>query len=106
VAVAKNEAFAPNLVELAEFARALSHPARIEILRILARKDTCQCGEVVDRLPVAQSTVSQHLKILKEVGLIEGEIDGPRICYCLNHKRLKKAEKAFGRLFSEAGNVK
>jgi ArsR family transcriptional regulator, arsenate/arsenite/antimonite-responsive transcriptional repressor len=68
---------------LALLARALGHPARVAILRLLIRKDACICGEIVDELPLAQSTVSQHLKQLKEAGLIRGEVDGPRVCYCI-----------------------
>lgn len=68
---------------LAEIAKALGHPLRVRILRLLAKRRTCVCGELVDELPVAQSTVSQHLKILKEAGLVQGEIDGPRVCYCV-----------------------
>lgn len=76
--------------ELATLARALAHPARVRILRILAGKKGCICGELVDALPLAQSTVSQHLKILKQAGLIRGEIDGPRICYCLAPEVLRR----------------
>lgn len=68
---------------LAELAKALGHPLRVRILSILARRKTCVCGELVDELPIAQSTVSQHLKVLKDAGLIQGEIDGPRVCYCI-----------------------
>jgi ArsR family transcriptional regulator, arsenate/arsenite/antimonite-responsive transcriptional repressor len=68
---------------LAELAKAIGHPLRVRILRILARRKTCICGDLVDELPVAQSTVSQHLKMLKEAGLVQGEIDGPRVCYCI-----------------------
>lgn len=64
--------------------RALAHPARLAILRALARADKCQCGEIVRGLSLAQSTVSQHLKVLKEAGLIAGTIEGPRSCYCLD----------------------
>jgi len=69
--------------ELARLAKALGHPLRIQIVRLLATRTTCVCGELVGELPVAQSTVSQHLKILKEAGLIQGTIDRPRVCYCL-----------------------
>lgn len=68
---------------LARYAKALGHPARVAIMRILIRRESCVCGEIVDELPLAQSTVSQHLKQLKEAGLIRGEIDGPRVCYCV-----------------------
>ncbi|MEZ4465223.1 MAG: metalloregulator ArsR/SmtB family transcription factor [bacterium] len=68
---------------LARLARALGHPARVAILRLLIRRAGCICGEIVGELPLAQSTVSQHLKQLKEAGLIRGEVDGPRVCYCV-----------------------
>lgn len=68
---------------LAQMAKALGHPARIAILRILTRRTECVCGEIVEELPLAQSTVSQHLKILKKAGFIRGEVDGPRVCYCI-----------------------
>ena len=83
---------------LAELAKALGHPLRVRILRILAKRQTCICGELVDELPVAQSTVSQHLKMLKEVGLIQGEIDGPRICYCIAPRALAELKELIGRL--------
>lgn len=76
--------------ELAALAKALGHPARVKILRMLARREACVCGEFVDVLPLAQSTVSQHLKKLKEAGLIQGEIDGPRVCYCINPQVLRR----------------
>jgi ArsR family transcriptional regulator len=69
--------------EMALLCKAVGHPARVQILRLLARRDACICGDIVDELPLAQSTVSQHLKVLKEAGLIRGEIDGPRVCYCV-----------------------
>ncbi len=73
-------------LKIADFADALSHPARIAILQVLAEKSECICGELVDELPLAQSTVSQHLKALKELGLIQGTIDGPRSRYCIDWK--------------------
>lgn len=75
--------------ELSRLAWALAHPARVRIVRLLLRRDSCVCGEIVDELPLAQSTVSQHLKILKESGLVEGEVDGPKVCYCINLSKLK-----------------
>lgn len=68
---------------LAKLAKAIAHPARVAILRILIRRRSCICGEIVDELPLAQSTVSQHLKLMKAAGLIRGDIDGPRVCYCV-----------------------
>ena len=70
--------------ELAKLAKALGHPARVQILQMLMELRSCQCSVIVDRLPLAQATVSQHLKVLKEAGLIRGEIDPPRVCYCVN----------------------
>ena len=75
---------------LAELAKALSHPARIAIIRTLAEKNMCICGEIVAVLPLAQSTVSQHLKELKKVELIRGEIEGPKSCYCLNWEKINE----------------
>lgn len=74
--------------QLAALCRALGHPARVAILRLLMRRSQCVCGEIVDELPLSQSTVSQHLKQLKAAGLIRGEVDGPRVCYCINPGRV------------------
>jgi ArsR family transcriptional regulator len=76
--------------ELAALAKAIAHPVRIQILRILDRRTSCICGDIVDELPLAQSTVSQHLKVLKEAGLIRGEVDGQRVCYCLEPRALRR----------------
>ncbi len=75
--------------QVARLAWAVAHPARVRIVRLLISRKTCVCGEIVDELPLAQSTVSQHLKILKESGLIQGEVDGPKVCYCINPAALK-----------------
>ena len=80
----------PTAEDFAKLAWAIAHPARVQILRLLIGREACVCGEIVDQLPLAQSTVSQHLKILKESGLIQGEVDGPKVCYCINPKRLKQ----------------
>jgi DNA-binding transcriptional ArsR family regulator len=95
----KKEEFEKKEQELAEFAKALSHPARIAILKVLAQKNECICGEIVEVLPLAQSTVSQHLKELKNAGLIEGTLDGPRSCYCINWKAFEKFTMDLGALF-------
>jgi ArsR family transcriptional regulator len=70
-------------------AKALGHPIRVKILRFLLERDDCMAGEIVEELPVAQSTVSQHLKVLREAGLIYGEVDGVRICYCADPGRVE-----------------
>ncbi|MBP8245069.1 MAG: winged helix-turn-helix transcriptional regulator [Chitinophagaceae bacterium] len=97
----KKEEFTVKEQELAAFAKAMSHPARIAILKILAQRNECICGEIVDVLPLAQSTVSQHLKELKEAGLINGSVDGPRSCYCINWKAFDKFNQEFRFLFSK-----
>jgi ArsR family transcriptional regulator len=84
--------------ELATLGKAVGHPARVQILRLLARKTSCICGDIVDELPLAQSTVSQHLKVLKEAGLIRGEVDGPRVCYCLEPRMLRRLKALVGGL--------
>jgi len=76
--------------ELAGLAKALAHPVRVQIVRILARTEGCVCGDLVEQLPLAQSTVSQHLKVLKDAGLIRGTIDGPRVCYCIDPDGLRR----------------
>ncbi len=74
----------------AAICKALSHPIRVQIVDYLKRIDKCFCGEIVELLPLAQSTVSQHLKSLKEAGLIKGEVEGPKTCYCLDKKMLNR----------------
>lgn len=79
--------------DLSKLTWALAHPARVRIVRLLLNRTSCMCGEIVEEMPLAQSTVSQHLKILKESGLVQGEIDGPRVCYCINKAALAKLKK-------------
>lgn len=76
--------------ELAMLAKAIAHPARVRIVRVLVDRTACVCGDLVDELPLAQSTVSQHLKVLKEAGLIRGEVDGPRVCYCIEPRAVRR----------------
>jgi ArsR family transcriptional regulator len=84
--------------ELAALAKAVGHPARVQILRLLIRREACICGDIVDELPLAQSTVSQHLKVLKDAGLIRGDIDGPRVCYCVEPRALRRLKALVGSL--------
>jgi DNA-binding transcriptional ArsR family regulator len=79
----------------------MSHPARIAILKVLAQRNECICGEVVEELPLAQSTVSQHLKELKKAGLIQGSVEGPRSYYCINWKAFEKFNNEFNGLFTQ-----
>lgn len=97
--VEKAEDFSLLDVDLAKYAKSLSHPARVAILKLLIQKQTCICGDIVDELPLAQSTVSQHLKVLKEAGLIKGEIEGSTVCYCIDEKEWAIAKNIFQELF-------
>ncbi len=83
---------------LAQLAWAVAHPARVRILRLLIARDTCVCGEIVGQMPLAQSTVSQHLKILKQAGLVHGEVDGPKVCYCIDRTRLEQLKSLIAAL--------
>lgn len=87
---------------LAHMAKALGHPLRVRILRVLMERNSCVCGDLVDVLPVAQSTVSQHLKVLKEAGLVQGEVDGPRVCYCVDPEGLERFRAYFTTLLPPA----
>ncbi|MBK9731354.1 MAG: winged helix-turn-helix transcriptional regulator [Chitinophagaceae bacterium] len=102
MATHKKDAFSLKENELAAFAKALSHPARIAILKTIATHNTCICGEIVEVLPLAQSTVSQHLKELLNAGLIEGTVDGPKSCYCINWKTFNKFSESFNSFFNKA----
>lgn len=95
----KAEEFSVKDNRLARFAKAMSHPARVAILRLLAEKQSCICGDIVDELPLSQSTVSQHLKELKAAGLIKGDIEGTSVCYCMDIENIKKASAELLELF-------
>ena len=99
MAYTKKEEFTAQEIRVAELGKALSHPARIAIMKLLLKRQECICGDIVEELPLSQSTVSQHLKELKNVGLIKGEIDGPRVCYCIDPKVWAEARKYFGIFF-------
>ena len=86
----KTEEFAAKDRRLSRWAKALSHPARVAILKIVARRNECICGEIVELMPLAQATVSQHLKELKAAGLIKGTINGPKSCYCIDPRAIKE----------------
>ncbi|MBL7920201.1 MAG: winged helix-turn-helix transcriptional regulator [Bacteroidia bacterium] len=88
----KTEEFTVKQNKIAKYMKALGHPARIAILEVLIKKDACMCGDIVDELPLSQSTVSQHLKELKEAGLIKGDIEGTKVCYCIDEKEWEIAK--------------
>ena len=91
--------------EVAVLAKAFGHPARVRIMRLLLAHDACYCGQLVDELSLAQATVSQHLKVLKEAGLIVGEIEGLRTCYCASRDRLAELHDLVGVVLEEAVEV-
>lgn len=96
----KAEEFSVIDNRVANYAKALAHPARIAILKILIRRNTCICGDIVEELPLSQSTVSQHLKELKAAGLIKGDIDGVKVCYCIDEEEMNRVQEAFQGLFT------
>ncbi len=101
MALNKKSSFEADALELSEFARVMGHPARIAILKELAKRQSCICGEIVEVLPLAQSTVSQHLKELKKAGLIQGTVNGVKSCYCINWDNFNKLTKALENYFKE-----
>jgi ArsR family transcriptional regulator len=100
MAVTKADKFNKQQIRTAELAKALGHPARVAILEILAKRRECICGDITDELPLAQSTVSQHLKALKKAGVIKGEVEGVRVCYCINEEAAEELKNLLG-LFIE-----
>lgn len=102
----KKEEFTVKDNRLARYAKALAHPARVAILRLLLKKQACICGDIVEDIPLSQSTISQHLKELKEAGLIKGEIDGARVCYCIDETEWARAQEEMNILFDALVPVK
>lgn len=96
----KNRDYTADNEQLARFAKALGHPARITIIEFLASQDSCFFGDIHDELPIAKATVSQHLKELKDAGLIQGEIEPPKVRYCVNRENWDLAQQLFGKFFS------
>ncbi len=94
----KTDFFTQEQIDLASVAKALGHPARVAIVEYLMKVDACICGDIVNELPLAQPTVSQHLKELKNAGLIKGEIEGNAICYCIDEKAIGKLQNYFGKI--------
>ncbi|MCB0639656.1 MAG: winged helix-turn-helix transcriptional regulator [Lewinella sp.] len=92
--------------QLAAFAKALGHPVRIQILKLLSAQACCYTGDLTDNIPLAQSTISQHLKVLKDAGLIQGEITPPKVKYCLDPANWPKAQQLFDTLFNHSTDTK
>lgn len=99
--ITKTIDYTKSELDIAKYAKAMAHPARIAIIQLLLKKQSCVCGDIVDELPISQSTVSQHLKELKEVGLIKGEIEGTTVCYCLDEKEWLKARSLIVQMFDK-----
>lgn len=96
----KIEDFTIKVNKIAGYAKALAHPARVAIIQMLLKKQACICGDIVEELPLSQSTVSQHLKELKTAGLIKGEIEGVTTCYCIDEKEWQQAKQYLGALLN------
>jgi len=97
----KKASFSNSQNRIADLAKALAHPARIAILEFLTKQNSCVCGDIVEELPLSQATVSQHLAELKRIGLIQGEIEGPRVCYCINQKGWKEAKQLLSQFLTD-----
>lgn len=102
----ENREYTADSEKLARFAKALGHPARVTIMEFLASRDSCFFGDIHQELPIAKATVSQHLKELKDSGLIQGEIEPPKVRYCVNKENWALAEKLFTLFFSSSTNKK
>jgi predicted transcriptional regulator len=94
-----------EFVEMARFAKAMSHPIRLQILNLLSKSDCCYTGDITDELPIARSTLSQHFKELKDAGLIQGEYEPPKIKYCLQPDNWEKAKKQFQVFFDTTASA-
>ncbi len=97
--LAKSQLFDESQNQISEFAKAFAHPARVAIIQELIRRQSCICSELVDELPLSQSTISQHLKELKRIGILKGEVEGVRICYCIDEENWQRAKAVFSEIF-------
>ena len=101
----KTQSFNLRQNKLANYAKAVGHPARVAILEYILKHNSCICNDLVEELPLSQSTISQHLKELKQVGIIKGEIEGPKICYCIDEKLWKQIQAEFNAFFNQEVKV-
>ena len=101
-----NKDYSANQEQVARFAKAMGHPARIAILQFLAKRNTCYFGDIHEELPIAKATVSQHLKELKDAGLIQGEVETPKVKYCINRENWKLAKALFAEFFDDCTGKK
>ncbi len=96
----KTAVFTEQQNQIADYAKALAHPARVAILQFLVRRNACVCGDIVDELPLSQSTVSQHLKELKRIGVVQGTIEGPSVCYCIDQAGWQRMKQTIGAMIA------
>lgn len=101
-----NKDYSIRQEQLARFAKAMGHPARIAILQFLSKQETCYFGDIHEELPIAKATVSQHLKELKEAGLIQGEVETPKVKYCINRDNWQLAKELFSGFFAQSPRTK
>ena len=97
----KSNAFTAEQNRIAELAKSLAHPARVAIIQHLLKTNSCVCGEIVDAVPLSQSTVSQHLKEMKKAGIITGSVEAPKVCYCINPEVWSELKTVFGGLLEQ-----
>ena len=102
----KSEIFSDSQNRIAIFAKAIAHPARVAILQHILEKDSCICGELVEEIGLSQATISQHLKELKNIGLIKGNIEGPKVCYCIDPQVFREATQIINELLTNCCNSK
>ncbi len=102
----KENRFTEEQNQIALFAKALGHPARVKILQYLFETKSCVCGDIVDEIGLAQSTISQHLKELKKIGLIQGTVEGTSVCYCINNENWTKMKQLLGEFFNQDHEMK
>ncbi len=95
----KNELFTAQQNQIAAIAKAISHPARIAILQYLVKVNSCVCGSIVEEIGLSQSTISQHLKELKKMDIIKGDVSGASVCYCINGKKMEEVGAIFNQMF-------
>ena len=98
--ITKTQSFNQKQNTIATYAKVIGHPARVAIIDYLLKHNSCICNDLVEEFPLSQSTISQHLKELKQVGIIKGEIEGPKMCYCIDEKVWKEIQEIFNTMFN------
>ena len=99
--ITKTKIYSKQQIDIAKFFKVLGHPARVAILQLISKQNSCICNDLVDEIGLAQATISQHLKELKSIGLLEGEVDGKSMCYCINVKRWEELQEQLNSFFNK-----